>query len=356
MRAEDLEDKIKRNRAFWERAEVPRPLLGITGTYFPVEALAAVAPTAAHLSPDDIDIEASLAACDREYESRREVMADLVWAAGALCGFPWVAAILGCKVYRAEDTFWREPVLADWAQLPSLRPSPDNPWLRKLRQVTAALVSHAQGRYPVGPSLALGPVSVAASLRGPHQLALDLYDYPAQVRELLATCTEACVAAGLAQIELLPRFHGGAVNPIRHVWAPHWPTETQEDEAFMFSPEMHRRFLLQSQVQLGRALPGAYIHLHGTQLHTLDAIVEVAELAAIEITPDVGQSALELVPAIRKALARKPVLVHGFISLPEMRELMACLPARGLCLATRTDSPAAAAEMMAQLSADGRCG
>jgi uncharacterized protein (UPF0276 family) len=48
-------------------------------------------------------------------------------------------------------------------------------------------------------------------------------------------------------------------------------------------------------------------------------------------------------------LERKPLLVHGVMTVASAREIMRTLPARGLALVFRCDTPAAAAKVLDSL-------
>jgi hypothetical protein len=93
-----------------------------------------------------------------------------------------------------------------------------------------------------------------------------------------------------------------------------------------------------SHRQLVGEIEYAYIHLHSTQLHTLDPLLEMEGLVAIEFTPDHGESILDLIPAIARIQTRKPVLVHGFFSMEEMLTMAERIPPEGLCLISRAET------------------
>ena len=85
------------------------------------------------------------------------------------------------------------------------------------------------------------------------------------------------------------------------------------------------------------------VHLHSAQLHTVPNLLDVEEIAAIEITPDFGEDMVPKLPLMAQILGRKPLLVHGVMSLASAKEIMRTLPARGLALIFRCDTPADAA-------------
>ena len=94
-----------------------------------------------------------------------------------------------------------------------------------------------------------------------------------------------------------------------------------------------------SHQQVIRRVEYAYIHLHSSQLHTLDHLLEMDALVAIEFTPDHGASIPDLIPIFAKIQARKPVIVHAFFTAKEMQMIIDRVPPEGLCVIGRAESP-----------------
>ena len=66
-------------------------------------------------------------------------------------------------------------------------------------------------------------------------------------------------------------------------------------------------------VGIGRHFPYQIVHLHSAQLHTVPNLLAVAEIAAIEVTPDFGEDLRPHLPLLARILERKPLLLHGVI-------------------------------------------
>lgn len=338
-------EKIDRLRAFWKRAETDRPLIGATISTFP--SVRAVRREGI-LGPEDLDLEENLKELDEEWEEWRDVAGDAVWVANPLWAFPWHLAIAGCPILHAGGNLWGQPALDSWDQLASVRFDAANPWFRRLLEFTVRLVEHSGGRYPVGAGqLMLGPVDMMMQLRGQDRLAFDFYDAPEMVEKLGERCARLCAEATAAQYAAVPPYHGGYAGTIRWLWAPGRLVETAEDLSFMTSPAAHRRFIAPLHAALGRLFPYTIVHLHSAQLHTVPGLLEIEEVAAIQITPDYGEDMRPYLPIMGQILERKPLIVHGVMAVAVARELARALPARGLCLLCRCDSPAEARAMLA---------
>jgi hypothetical protein len=330
--------KIDRQRAFWKRENRDRPVIGVTGTYFSTGVTRSIQRAEGRVRPEDIVVDRVLEDNDRQFEMWSECTGDLFWTASPLYQFRWLAAAVGAPVFVGGDSIWAEPFIEDYSALDDLRISQENAWVQKLWELTDALTSHAAGRYPVAANEFMPPLSALADLRGNTEFAFDLYDRPEDVARGMERFTANWSALILAQYERLPAWYGGYTGAQRYIWAPGRTAEFNEDPVFMFSPDFHKRFVLPSHRQVVRQIEYAYIHLHSTQLHTLDPLLDMEELRAIEITPDYGESIRDLLPAIARVQARKPVIVHAFLTAEEMEMIIDNVPPEGLCIISRAES------------------
>ncbi len=349
---QSLEEKLQRHQAFWHREETDRPLLGFTTyRYSPREEYDLVAiPKGRHLTPEDFDVEAFLPVYDRQYRESREMAGDQIWTAIPFFGLSWLETIAGCPVRTDEDALWNEPIVADICEVGALRLSPDNPWLQKLLEFTTMLVAQSRGRYPVGIPFMSGPMDILLAMRGGSALLLDFYDHPDEVHAVLGRLADLWLDVASAQFSIIPEFHGGYGAGFREVWAPGLCPETQEDAMALLSPELFGEFLLPGLSRIISGFDFAPLHLHSGYLQHVDTVLAMDGLPAVEITVDVGGPPVaELLDVIAKAQRAKPTIVHGMLSMAEMRMLVDALPAEGLWLITRVASAQAANEMFAGL-------
>ena len=144
--------------------------------------------------------------------------------------------------------------------------------------------------------------------------------------------TEVWSAFVRNQYRRIPDWYGGYPSAQRYLWAPGRIIEFSEDPAFMLSPRFHDEMVMPSHREVVQQVEYPYIHLHSTQLHTLDRLLEMEELPAIELTPDHGASIPDLIPTIAKIQERKPVIVHAFFTVEEMRMIVERVPPEGLCV------------------------
>jgi hypothetical protein len=335
----DVQAKLERQRAFWKRENHDRPVIGFTGSYFSTDTVALIGREQGRVEPDDIVVERILAYSDAQFEAWRDCTGDLFWPATQLYQFRWLAAAIGAPILTGGDSVWVEPFFEDYRDLEQIGFAEDNPWVRKLWELTDALVAHAAGRYPVAANEFMSPLSALVDLRGNTEFAFDLYDRPDYVKRGLKRFTEVWSTFVIRQYERIPAWHGGYPSAQRYLWAPGRVIEFSEDPAFMLSPEFHQEIVMPSHQQVVQQVEYPYIHLHSTQLHTLDRLLTMDDLPAIEFTPDYGESIGDLIPTIAKIQARKPVIVHAFLSAEEMQMIIERVPPEGLCVISRAETP-----------------
>lgn len=333
-----LQDRLARQRAFWLRENHDRPVIGFTGSYFSSDTVQLIGREHGRVYPEDIVIGRILQYADAQYQTWKKCTGDLLWSATALYQFRWLAASLGAPVFVGGNSVWAEPLIEDYAKLHGADLL-ENPWLQKLWELTDALVAHAAGRYPVAANEFMSPLSALVDLRGNTQFAFDLYDRPADVARGLEFFTGFWSQLVTDQYARIPDWHGGYTSAQRYLWAPGRVIEFSEDPAFMLSPPFHCDLVLPSHRRLVRQVEYAYIHLHSTQLHTLDHLLEMEELVAIELTPDHGERIQDLIPTMIKIQARKPLIVHAFLTADEMCLVIDRVPPEGLCVIARAETP-----------------
>lgn len=335
----DVQARLDIQRAFWQRANHDRPVIGFTGSYFSTDTVQLIGREQGRVRPEDIVVERILDYAETQFEAWWDCTGDLFWTATQLYQFRWLAAAVGAPVFAGGDSVWVEPFIKDYAELDQIAFSEENEWVAKLWQLTDALVERSGGRYPVAANEFMSPLSALVDLRGNTEFAFDLYDRPEEVKQGLVKFTGVWSAFVRNQYRRIPDWHGGYTSAQRILWAPGRTIEFSEDPAFMLSPGFHEEIVMPSHLEIVRQVEYPYIHLHSTQLHTLDRLLEMEDLPAIELTPDYGASIRDLIPTIARIQARKPVIVHAFFTADEIRMIVEGVPPEGLCVIGRAETP-----------------
>ncbi len=347
-----LQELLRKHRAFWNQEQTEFPLLGFTtACYFCREEFSPVSiPTDRYLTPQDFDVDVFLELYNRQYIESQKMAGDQIWTACPPWAVLWMEAIVGCPLRSDEKTIWTEPFLKNILDQQDVKISLENPWFQKLLEFTTKLVDQSDGRYPVGIPFMDGPLDILSAMVGPENAMVDFYDHPDEACRLIQTLADLWIQVAEALLSLIPAFRGGYCGGFRQVWAPGKCPETQDDAMAMFSPDLYRELALPGLRRIMSRFDYPSVHLHSCSLQHLDTFLAIPELAAVEITADVGGlSVPELIPLIAKSQRQKPTIVHGKFTTDEMRQMIQGLGPEGLWIITRVDCAEVANEMFREL-------
>jgi hypothetical protein len=327
----------EKHRAFWTRGAVETPILGTKRTTAFVLGDYQFTVTDRPLKPEDIELPRVLAWADALYQHGDGFLdGELVWGLPPLPGVPWMEAILGCPIWMSNESqsLWAAPWLDDWNALEKALPLASNPWYRKLLELTDALVRHANGQYPVTQTLMRGPADLAVALRGHARFCLDMLDQPEQASKLAQRCTDIWIQVAQSLLALIPPFDGGYTAPRLEVWAPGPLVRYEEDATILFSLKLYREFFQECDRRIASSFEHALIHTHSADHKLIAALLEIAELSAIQVILDpAGPSVEEMVPILQRIQAAgKALLITHELSDGTLNSLLDELSPRGLAV------------------------
>jgi len=357
----DWDHFLKKHLAFWDRAEVDRPLMrevhpyrvsrrGVEPMKLPLPD-GTFAPDGCVLTPDMLDPatlhagyreDSDPGAFGRTLGGRRDpdraepaTNGDVFAPVAPYAVVPWVEAILGCPIIVSlpSHSLWSQPYWEDRWPEEDLEPEIDPRWLNKLREFVAFLVDHAHGRYLVAHTLMRGVSDLIEALIGGEKLCLSVHDCPDRLHRLADRCADLFLDIALAQLELIPPFHGGTCN-LFGLWSPGTSVRTQDDASVLLSPPQYAEFILPYQERIAAAFDRTMIHLHSRSLHVADLLCQ-SGISGIQISIDpqpYGPTVPELLPICQRILEHKPLLLEGPFTQAELDLTLETLPPRGLCL------------------------
>jgi hypothetical protein len=330
--------KIARYRAFWNRDDVSRPLVGFTRVgWFPFgefEACRELTPDSV-LDAGNVNPAAFLEDHLRML-SEGEIMDDdlIRGACPGQVAIPWLPAALGSPIRVLPENILGEERTLSWPDALAVRLDPDNAWFRKYLEFADVLVAASAGRFPVSHSAELGPTDLHALLRGHTQSLLDLIDSPDESEQILWNTAGMLRDFTEALWRRAPLFEVGYFDAQYSLWAPGPIVRMQEDATAVYSPRLYRRFVQPVDRMLAAHFACSFLHLHSTSLFLLDEILEVDEVRCYEVNNDaLGPPVAKLAPHLQKIQARrKPLLVRGSFTPEELRLVMDSIEPRGLFL------------------------
>jgi hypothetical protein len=330
-------EKLDRYRAFWDREDTGRPLIGFSiKSWFPLEEYAASAAWRAldYLTPDMVDPEAFMEDEVRLLRQGEQIEDDIFRGASPSQAVPWLMAMLGGRVRILPGSTLAEERVLPWSELENLRLDPENPWYQKYMEFADTLVRTSDGRFPVSHGTLVGPTDLAAGLRGHAQSIIDLAEESERSEELLEKLARIFVEITEALWERLPRFLDGYYDAQYQLWSPGPIIRMQEDATALYSPELYRRFVQSLDRRIASLFPNSFIHLHSTSMFLLDDFLEIEEIGCFEVNDDVSGPPLEVMLPYFKRIqqADRSLLIRGSFSSSELAMLMDALVPKGLYL------------------------
>lgn len=330
--------KIDRYRAFWNRADAGRPLVGFTRVgWFPLGEFSATKRWAGcdYLTSDMVNPADFIADHLRILREGEEIDDDLIrGACPGQAAIPWLPAALGCPLRILPENVMGIEVQRSWEELRGLRLDTGGPWFRKYVAFASLLAETADGRFPVSHSPELGPTDLHAVLRGHTASLMDLIDEPERSAELIWNCGEVFRDFTVELWRHVPLWHGGYFDAQYSLWSPGPIIRMQEDATAVYSPKLFRRYVQAVDRMLAGAFASSFVHLHSTSLFLLDAFLEIGEIQCYEINRDALGPGLDvLIPYFERVQkAGKPLLIRGSFGAEDLRALMGSLESRGLFL------------------------
>ena len=326
----DWEQRLARQDAFWSRAIIDRPVVCIT---IPRTGPRQPWPQSHHTTLRDRWMDAQYAAeIALATALNTDYLGDALPHAHPNLGPEVFSAFFGCELEFGEDTSWSVPILEDWAQVDKVIFNPENPYWKKIIEITDAMLEAGKGRFYTGLTDFHPGGDAIAAFRDPAQLNLDMMERVEQVKALLSYITET-------YLQVYDFFHqkltsaGQAICTwIGIVSTKKWLVPSN-DFSCMISPKMFQEVFLPSIVAECQHYDACIYHLDGPNaLKHLDSLLAIKELSAIQWVYGAGNGrASDWLPVYRKCQAAgKGLQIH--LDLDELDLFMTSLRPEGLWL------------------------
>lgn len=333
--SQDLPELLERHRRWWHCEPVDRPLIGELrqGSFF-LQPFLDLGVSEGMLALEDVpDPEAFIEPYYEKTFNGDARDGDMFWVAKPPRTLPWMEAIVGCGVYVSASS------KATTAIAPDVLPDLDridlesNGWLRLMTAFTDCLARHFGDRYPVGQTLMRGPSDMMAALLG-QQFYIELYDNPAPLKKLAQQCTDIWIKVLQIQNQHIPLYHGGYMSGLNGIWAPGTAAIYQEDAAGFISEAMYREVFLECDVKIAAAFDYTLLHLHSASLQILNAVLEIPQLASVNVVVDpLGPKLTAMLPQLQGIQAAgKSLHLHGPLSPEDIELARSNLSPNGLAI------------------------
>ncbi len=328
-----LSESIERfRRVFWSRQAHGRPPVGVVNTdvYLPIKYLRRPL-RGDYVEPSDVCQENI--SSDYEFAfARRPVNSD-DWMpfSAPWRGIPWLEAWCGCPVRYSKGALAPESICQEVLDLERTPIPANDAWRECLVRETGYLVHTVPRDCWVSPTILRGCSDVLAALRGFEGFACDLYDAP-EVLERVAGRICGLVIKALEQHFALVKPKYGGYGHIFGYWAPGPTIALQEDVLGLCRPSVFQDLFLKYNAEIVRRLgPHVIFHLHSTGFAHFQQVLEIPELAGLQMTIEANGPPLEqLLPVFREVLERSRLMIFADHRYEELAALLPRLPTAGL--------------------------
>ncbi len=268
-----------------------------------------------------------------------QVLDDQLRHVGPYTPIPWVEAIMGVPIrttiqggsMRARDH------VSSWEEWDFEDEHFDGDWYDLLLHFVDLLAERQGGKRAITQTLMRGPTDLAEAVLGPETMCLALYDSPIEMEEFLEDASDLFIKVLHAQLRHIPEIEGGYVNPFG-IWSPGTVVRNQCDATAFLSADHYEKWFFAHDMRIWKSVDFSIQHVHSNSLHILEVLLENELPHAIQVTVDIqpaGPLVQQVIPEFKKILAKKPLIIEGWLTNDEVRILQQELPADGLSITIR---------------------
>ncbi|HOV62906.1 MAG TPA: hypothetical protein PLG43_03375 [Spirochaetia bacterium] len=270
--------------AWWRREGLVASIWGNGIIRNPCKGLSTSMP--AHSSLAHWNDAQAFAAAERSALAEKEFPLDIVPFVYTDYGTVSLAPLLGSPIHFGKDTIWYSPSGISPDNDYELKFDPDHPFWKNLCRVVEESMKRAGDDYFVGaPAFAPG-LDVLAELRGTAELMTDLIYSPDWVHSKLREIQSVSYTAIEELYPLLRNSEGILFHAFFMFCSSSVAALAQCDSAALISPDMFEEFCLPYLQEYCSRFDNVLYHVDGPDaLRTVDMLLEVENLRAIEFTP-----------------------------------------------------------------------
>ena len=275
----DLEDLLRRHRAFWLREPVDEPLLHFSKARYGGDL--PIPGDAVEITPETVRgrAEGTVSSLRASYERRGVTHGDF-FNASPFPTPPWMEPVLGCpiKVFENTSTDWREALPGGWEEVRRIEAGMGGTWREALLHVISTANRELGREYPLGNPLIRAPIDCLAAMVGDAALCYLVVDEPDEVKRVARICADIWLELTRAWLDVTVPFAGGHFNQMG-LWAPGTTNIFTVDASTLLSPDLYKELFVASDTRLAAGVDYPLIHVHAEANHQVEGWLEVPNLA-----------------------------------------------------------------------------
>lgn len=305
---------VERHRIYWKNGDSPKPLF-----QFRQAASLGDTPNPHYLEPTLLNVRAFADAVERSYDQEGLLSDDLIRMVGT--GIT-SEALVGCRIAVRQGTHWAEPCFRSWDQFEGYDVK-KTAWFQTLLDNTKRAVDTLDtSKYPFCCMAFRGAVDMAEAVMKGERLCTAVFEFPRELKEILARITDIVIETALAHSALLPSYQGGFFNSYG-IWTPGRTVTFTMDGACLFSPACYEEFFLPCDVRLCEAFDTPFVHLHAASRQHfltwaaipnlgLQCVIDQAWLPDTDSNHPIGPQIDELLPLFKEIRRSKSLMLYGY--------------------------------------------
>ncbi|MGI6028913.1 MAG: hypothetical protein ACOX81_05855 [Candidatus Heteroscillospira sp.] len=334
----ELSTKIQRHNVYWNGEKQEAPLITMRyGNVFHNRMFRAndhLLKKGLEITPDMIHVEDYLADYERLFGEYDQIEQDGIYACEPICGFPWIEAILGCKVLGTESSFVTEKVFDGIENVKLPENIEDSPWYKIYFDFHRMINEAGKGRFTSGQPIMRGVTDTLGALMGQSEMLYAMFEEPEEVARLYDEINVSIRKMADDIYKYVQPVGGGYVMGFYNIWTPEKNMWYQEDLSALFSPPYFEEFLKKTSEDVIRGYKYNMVHLHPASFHLLDDMLQVEGLMSFQVNKDNnGPSVRDMIPQFKKILeADKRILIKGSLNFEDADAIIENLPPRGVAI------------------------
>lgn len=247
-------------------------------------------------------------------------------------------AFYGVELEYKEVTAYAIPSIKSWDQVDNIQIDFNNPYFRKLEEMTFQALDRCKGKYLVGYTDIHAGIDCAAAFRDPQQLCMDILIEPEQVKKLVDISSRDFHTV-FNHFDSILKSH----NQLSVTWMGIPSYDKMHipgcDFASMLSPEDFDTFVMPTIKNEIAAMTQNVFHVDGKGVaRHLDKLLELPEITAIQWVQGMGKDTpiMQWVPLIKKVQAAGKSLVID-LKVSELDSFMSEVSPKGILLCIDAD-------------------
>ena len=261
------------------------------------------------------------------------------------------AAVHGAELEFGETTSWCKPIVNDESDIEKIKFSRENPYYKKMHELTRAALDICKGEFFVGYTDIHPGMDCAAAWRGSEKLCLDMMLNPNLVKKLMLLAEEHFLEVYDEFDTLLKACDQPSVTWINTPIPDGRLHVPCNDFSFMISPEQFDEFAMSMLRNEIKTMTHNIFHVDGIGVaNHIDSILSVNNINCIQWVQGMGDDfpIMQHLPFI-KYVQSKGVSIIVDLNLSDLDRFMQEVRPRGIFLWIATQSVEQEREILRKL-------